>query len=100
MRITAKKKIEDCFDGSSIYIYWFDTRLTAVFIRSLDFLGELEYFPDFPRPFFRLHSKEGLQIKGVEGEDNCRVIFPGKGREVIERKLNEHFQADSHLLSC
>lgn len=37
----------------------------------LSALGELDYFADFPRPFFRIRAAGGLQLKGVEGW--CRL---------------------------
>ncbi|MBN1346123.1 MAG: hypothetical protein JXQ73_25775 [Phycisphaerae bacterium] len=91
MRILEIKKVEDCFDGSSVYSYRFDVAWTRESIRRLDSLGELEYFPDFPRPFFRLLGSGGLQVKGVEGETSCRVIFPRKDMTEIKQAFEESF---------
>ncbi len=92
MNILERKKIEDCFDGSSVYGYVFDTKWTRETIHELRSLGELEYFPDFPRPFFRLRGEGGLQVKGVEGENNCRVIFPRQKKEVVQENFEKHVQ--------
>ncbi len=89
MRIVQVKKVEDCFDGSSVYRYWFDTPWTRDAIMGLKALGDLEYFADFPRPFFRVCGHRGLHVKGVEGEDNCQAIFPKQGKEEIQNEFGD-----------
>ncbi len=93
MKILEVKKVEDCFDGSTIYGYSFDEKWTRETIFQLKAMGELDYFPDFPRPFFRVRGKDGLQIKGVEGEDNCRAIYPQKQKEVRKQEFENLFRA-------
>src|SRR6202007_3095366 len=65
MKITGIERLEDCFDGSSVYSYQFDQPWTRETILQLSALGELDYFADFPRPFFRIRAAGGLQVKGV-----------------------------------
>jgi len=92
MTIVRVEKVEDCFDGSSVYRYWLDRTWTREDILGLQALGELEYFADFPRPFFRLHCPDGMQAKGVEGEDNCQAVFPSRDRETIRERLEAFLQ--------
>ena len=92
MKIVNRKKVEDCFDGSSVFTYWFDNKWHKEAIEKLNSLGELQYFPEFPRPFFRLIGKKGFQVKGVEGENNCRVILPGAGKEEIKLEFESLFK--------
>ncbi|MFZ3210332.1 MAG: hypothetical protein WA188_02355 [Terriglobales bacterium] len=89
MRITSIERLEDCFDGSSVYSYQFDQPWTRESIRQLSPLGELDYFADFPRPFFRIRGAGGLQVKGVEGLAHCRVVLPPKQGEHFRQALNE-----------
>ena len=91
MRIVEVKKIEDCFDGSRVYRYWFDRAWTEEAIVRLRSLGELDYFPEFPRPFFRLVGQGGMQVKGVAGEDNCRAIFPKAEQDRIRQEFEDLF---------
>ncbi|HOS92166.1 MAG TPA: hypothetical protein PLQ54_02545 [Armatimonadota bacterium] len=91
MRIVATTPVQDCFDGSTVFTYWFDTVWTPDLVQVLRCLGELEYFSDFPRPFFRLRCGSGLQVKGVVGEDNCQVILPRAEREVIRESFERCF---------
>jgi len=90
MNIIEIKKIEDCFDGSSVYAYIFDKVWTRDTIMRLRMLGQVDYFPDFPRPFFRLCGQEGMQVKGIEGENTCRIIFPKKRKEIIRQEFERH----------
>lgn len=83
------KKLEDCFDGSRVYEYrLMQSTIDEAFIKSLAALGQLEYFPKFPRPFFRVRSQDGLQLKGVQGEQTFQVILPDKGQQ----KRKERFE--------
>ena len=91
MKIINATKIEDCFDGSVIYEYKVDTSWSEENIFKLETFGKLEYFPDFPRPFFRVIDKSGLNIKGVGGADTCRVIFPKKLKEFYKSKFEVFF---------
>lgn len=89
MRITGIERLEDCFDGSSVYSYQFDQPWTRETILQLSALGELDYFADFPRPFFRIRAAGGLQLKGVEGLDHCRVVLPPARREDFRQALDD-----------
>lgn len=93
MIIVTGKLVEDCFDDSAIYGYEFETSWTCEAIQGLRDFGKLEYFADFPRPFFRVIGSSGLQIKGVEGETTCRVIYPRENKEVLRRQFESCFQA-------
>ena len=91
MKITGVDKVEDCFDGTSAVRYSFDQAWNEESILSLKCVGKLDYFPDFPRPFFRVIEPRGMQLKGIAGEDNCLAIFPKEGREAIKREFEERF---------
>ena len=76
------KKIEDCFDGSRVVEYCLlEGSVGEAFIKSLKTVGDLEYFPHFPRPFYRVLSGDGLQVKGVQDEQTFQVILPGEEME-------------------
>jgi len=84
------EKLEDCFDGSSVFRYRMEHPWTPPAIAQLARFGSLDYFRDFPRPYFRVRGQGGLEIKGLEGESVCRVTFPRSGREKL-RQLWEQF---------
>ena len=92
MRIVDVKRVEDCFDGSRVMRYFFDTPWTAAVIRRLAALGDLEYCDDFPRPLFRVTLPDGAEIKGVEGESDCQVVYPQRDREQIQARIESCFE--------
>lgn len=87
MKIVDVKRIEDCFDGSRVQRYFFDAPWDSAAIRRLAALGRLEYFADFPRPLFRVTLPGGAEIKGVEGESDCQVVYPQENREQIQARV-------------
>lgn len=90
MKISSVERLEDCFDGSSVYCYHFDRPSTRADIEQLAALGKLEYFADFPRPFYRLCGAGGWQLKGVEGMAHCRVVVPRHREEGFRQELEKH----------
>lgn len=91
MRIVKCTKVEDCFNGSSVYSYEFDESWNLSLIRLLEALGKLQYYADFPRPLFRITSPGGLFIKGVDGDTACRVIYPREGGEEARNRFESQF---------
>ncbi len=94
MKIVSSQKIEDCFDGSVIYEYIFDVVWDYKKLLVFKHFGELEYYKDFPRPFFRILNSSGLNIKGVGGGNSCRVIFPKKDRIILKDSFESFFNKD------
>jgi hypothetical protein len=93
MRVAAAKRIEDCFDGSRVMRYFFDETWTRANILRLAALGDLEYFDEFPRTIFRVGTADGAEIKGVEGEADCQVIYPKTDRDQIQARIEAFFAA-------
>lgn len=75
------KPVEDCFDGSSIYEYSVKGTIGKELILFLGSLGALDYFPEFPRPFFRVRIDNGSEIKGVFGETRFRITYSRGSKE-------------------
>jgi hypothetical protein len=87
------RKIEDCFDGSRVYEYRLvQSTIDEAFIKSLAALGQLEYFPQFPRPFFRVRSQDGLQLKGVQDEQTFQVILPSKEQQSRKERFENELK--------
>lgn len=75
MRIVEVVKTEDCFDGSYIREFVVDSEITEQAVMSLAKIGELEYYPEFPRPFFKITQKNRVHLKGVVGEKSFKAVF-------------------------
>lgn len=85
MRICESKPIQNCFDGSYMKEIVFDKPVNKAFIDYLGLSGELEYFSDFPRPFYRVQRTKGYLLKGIEGNDYLRIYFL---RTYLDEALN------------
>jgi hypothetical protein len=95
MTLIDIKKLEDCFDGSMIFKYSFDNKIEEILVRKLGERGKLDYYPDFPRPFFKI-TCAGVQVKGIIGDDNFEVVFPRTAKE--EKKKN--FESMLSVVLC
>jgi len=84
MKPVRKELLEGCLPSAPEYRYVLSEPWTAELIAALRRLGQLDYYADFPRPFFRLRMANGVQMKGIEGEPLCRVLFPGEAAGKIE----------------
>lgn len=83
MTIVDIRQDEDCFDDSMMYELVFDEPAREEHITSLQSLGDLEYFSQFPRPFYRLTVGNRYVLKGVlAGETAKLILFRGEPQPV------------------
>jgi hypothetical protein len=76
MKLFNIKKLEDCIDGSMIFMYSIYEKVNETFMKKLGEKGKLQYYPEFPRPFFKIITADGVQVKGIIGDDNIEAVFP------------------------
>lgn len=74
MNITATRVIETCLDGTKNIEKTLDQAIDRKFIYYLGALGDLEYFAEFSRPFFRITRPGAFIIKGVEGANSFEIF--------------------------
>lgn len=74
MKVIEIKKIEDCTDGSLTREILLDTAITKDFIFYLGKPGKMQYFPEFPRPFFKINAN-GIAVKGIQDTKSLRVVL-------------------------
>ena len=89
MKVLESKEVEECLDGVIIKELLLDKPVSEEFIRHMGSLGKLDYFPHFPRPFYRITRKGQFILKGVEGNTTCQVFFVNY-TEQSERSIKEH----------
>lgn len=85
MKVLKIKELEDCFDGSFIKEALLDTKVTKQLIYHLGKNGELNYYPDFARPFYKILVKGKYTIKGVEGNKTIRLILNRGGIDIAQK---------------
>jgi hypothetical protein len=87
MKLIDVQKVEDCFDGGSRLEYRFAGEIAESFMRHLAANSRLDFYPDFPRPFFKIFQEDGLQIKGILGGSDIEVYFPRSQAAEIKKKF-------------
>lgn len=85
--VTAIRHIEDCLDGGSIREFELDAPLDEPLMQRMADKGTLRYYPDFPRPYFRIERRGAYTIQGVLGNRTLRVTFPRAARANMEENL-------------
>jgi hypothetical protein len=88
MKLLEVLKVEDCFDGGLRFEYRFDGEIAEPFMRGLATGARLDYFPDFPKPFFKIIRGDGVQIKGILGTADIEAFFPSMQKEEIKRNFD------------
>jgi hypothetical protein len=91
-RVLAIERLEDCFDGSFVRQYRLDAPVTEELMRAVAQGGDLHYFPDFPRPYFRIRRASEWVIQGVIGNDAFRATFSRNAPRDVEEALTRQIE--------
>jgi hypothetical protein len=91
-KVIAIRHLEDCFDGDFIKEFELDTPLDEPTMKRLALGALLQYYPDFPRPYFRIERRGACTIQGVIGKTTFRVTFARSGPEDTENILKRQVQ--------
>ena len=86
MKLIDIKKVDDCFDGSVIFQYAFDREINERLMEKVGKKGTIQYYPEFLRPFFKIVTADGLQVKGTIGNTKFEVIYPNTDKQ--GKKIN------------
>lgn len=89
MDLVEVRELEDCFDGGLKLEYRFSAPIGDEFMRGLAADSRLDFFPEFPRPFFKIFHGNGIQLKGVLGDSCIEAYFPRADME----KIRSQFEA-------
>ncbi|MBN2294145.1 MAG: hypothetical protein JXM70_17090 [Pirellulales bacterium] len=85
--VIAVRHVEDCFDGDFIKEFELDNPLEEATMRRLAHNAELQYYPNFPKPYFRIERRGACTIQGVIGKKTFRVTFDRSGPKDVEDVL-------------
>lgn len=83
MTISAVRHVEDCFDGRSVYDVVLDAPTDPAFVAHLRGFGDIDHYPDFPKPLFRglVHD---VSVAGIVGERQFRItLTPSRLEETL-----------------
>lgn len=84
MRVVSIKHLEDCFDGSFIKEVLLDQEIDKETILNLGQDGNLKYYQDFTRPYFKIVRTSCYELKGVEGNKSMRIHLKNPSKYSIE----------------
>ena len=90
MRVIGIKHVEDCFDGSSIKELLFDSEITKELVFSIGREGDMQYFEDFARPFFKIRIQSKYDLKGIVGNRTIRVHLMTPTATALSEFLDEY----------
>ncbi len=76
MNILQIAKVEDCLEARNVYDIIIDKEIDLAFIEYLAQLGKLTYIHVFEKPFFKIINRARYTIRGSEGNQIIRVLFP------------------------
>lgn len=91
MKVLGVQKVEECLDGVLIIDFLLDMKVREGFIQYLGNLGRLEYFHQFPRPFYRITRSRHFILKGVEGNDTLQIFYLHYS-ENVERGIRQYIE--------
>lgn len=96
MRLIEIKKLEDCIDGGVIFRYSFEKEVNEALMRRIGEKGKVQYFPEFPKPFFKIITPESIQVRGIVGDKDFEAVYPQthkwEKKEAFETKLKKHLK--------
>ncbi|MBD3217913.1 MAG: hypothetical protein GF310_06500 [candidate division Zixibacteria bacterium] len=88
MKIKKISDVDGCLDGLIMKKVGFDQPVDEKFYAFMGQFGELEYHPDFARPYFRVDVEKSFVLKGVEGNSEITLIL---SRENPDKSIT-HFK--------
>ena len=98
MKIIKRDNLENCFDSDFVVKYTFDSVWTKDAILGLKCLGQLKYYSSFPKPMFQLTCSGGIFVKGVQGLNECNIIYGRDDVEETNKLFEKHFEDSINLL--
>ncbi len=85
--VVESEVLEHCTDSSIVKEIRLRTPMTQQMMEALSDGAKLSYYPDFPRPYFRIEKPRAYVIQGVIGNTTFRVTLMPHARENEETEL-------------
>lgn len=79
--------LSSCLDSTEAVEIELDGPVTEELIRRLGKEGSLQYFPHFPRPYFRIDHPSSWLVQGIVGSSKLRIQLFGEQRAATLEKL-------------
>lgn len=86
-RILDLRELESCLDRAEAMEVGLDGPVTEDLIQRLGREGSLQYFPHFPRPYFRVDHATSWVVQGIVGTPRLRIQLFGDQRAAALERL-------------
>ncbi len=84
-RVVNLRDLESCLDRTEAVEVVLDEPVTEALVYRLGQTGVLQYFPHFPRPYFRVDHATSWLVQGIVGTPKLRIQLFGDHRaETLE----------------
>lgn len=85
-RFLDLRELESCLNSSEAMEVGLDEPVDESLIHRLGREGALQFFPHFPRPYFRVDHSSAWVVQGIVGSAKIRIQLFGHNRaEALER---------------
>lgn len=81
------RELEDCLERSESREIALDGPVTEELMHRLAGEGALQYFPHFPRPYFRIDHSSAWVVQGIIGDYKLRIQLFGESRAATMERL-------------
>ncbi|MBN1659063.1 MAG: hypothetical protein JXA93_11700 [Anaerolineae bacterium] len=75
VHVVDSQVLENCLDSSVVKEIWLSEPVGEMVMRRMARQGKLQFFPDFPRPYFRIDRSRTYVVQGVFDNTSVRVTF-------------------------
>lgn len=87
--VLAVKTVEDCFDADLVREVELASPMSERLMRLLAAGGELDFHPEFPRPYYRIDLSGAYVLQGSLGSQVIRVTLArGKSAEALQQLVH------------
>ena len=89
VHVVSSQLLENCLDSSSVKEICLSEPIGEIVMRRMARHARLQFFPDFPRPYFRIDRSRTYVVQGVFDNTSVRVTFsPLAGAGAEEQLLS------------
>lgn len=93
------RSLADCYNGSLIREFDFAEPIGETLIMHLGRDKKLDYFPDLPKPYFRIEAKGKYILRGIRGSTTMRAVLKQPHPEMnlfsLKAALDDFFSPES-----
>jgi hypothetical protein len=85
--VSSIRELDDCLDSTIVKEFVVAPKVDEDVMRAMVDGGRLQFFPRFPRPYFRIEKERAYVIQGIVGNDRFRVTFSPSAAADTEARL-------------